>query len=291
MSEILAPKRLDDYFELLRQHPGAQPMAGGTDLLVRRRGDPSGSAAALIALAAIEELQGVRENEHGLSIGALTTFSALIADPRVKARAPLLASAARSVGGPAIRNMATIGGNVCTASPAGDSLTPLYVAAAQVEIASPHGRRTVPIAEFIGAPGRTALRPGELLTRIVLPPGAPFAHQRFEKVGRRRSLAISVASFCGQVRLAADGTVAEARFAWGSVAPTVLRVAALEADLVGRRLDRLTIRRAAGIARESVAPISDIRAPADYRRRVAGNLLTRFLEDIVACGDSGGIAG
>ena len=287
MSEILAPTRLDAYFELLERHPGAQAMAGGTDLLVRRRAELPTSAAALIALAGIDELQGINEDEHGLSIGALTPFSTLIADARVNARAPLLVSAVRTVGGPAIRNMATIGGNVCTASPAGDSLTPLYVAAARVEIASPHGRRMLPIADFISAPGRTALRPGELLTRIVLPPGAPFACQRFEKVGRRRSLAISVASFCGQLRFSADGTVAEARFAWGSVAPTVLRIAELEADLVGRRLDRLAIRRAAGIARERVAPISDIRASADYRRRVAGNLLTRFLEDIADGADSG----
>lgn len=288
MSAVLAPTRLDEYFELLRRHPDAQAMAGGTDLLVRRRARPCDAAAPLVALTGIEALHGLHEDEDGLSIGALTPFSALISDARVNARAPLLACAARSVGGPAIRNMATIGGNVCTASPAGDSLTPLYLADALVEIASPHGRRTLPIADFILGPGRTALRPGELLTRIVLPPGASFACRRFEKVGRRRSLAISVASFCGQLRFAADGTVAEARFAWGSVAPTVLRIPALEADLVGRRIDRLATRRAASVVRQSVAPISDIRASADYRRRVAGNLLTRFLEDIGDRGDRGG---
>jgi xanthine dehydrogenase FAD-binding subunit len=288
MSEILAPSGLDEYFELRQRHPDAQALAGGTDLLVRRRARPCDAAAPLVALNGIDALHGLSEDEDGLSIGALTSFSALISDARIKARAPLLACAARTVGGPAIRNMATIGGNVCTASPAGDSLTPLYLAAALIEMASPHGRRTLPIADFIQGPGRTALRPGELLTRIVLPPSVSFAHQRFEKVGRRRSLAISVASFCGELRFAADGTVAEARFAWGSVAPTVLRIPALEADLVGRRLDRLAIRSAASVVRERVAPISDIRASADYRRRVAGNLLTRFLEDGAASGERDG---
>lgn len=280
MRTLLTPSCLEEVFDLLERHPGAIPIAGGTDLLVKLRSRAGGDVCPLISLAGVGELQGIRKEGTGLAIGAATSFSRIIADPMIAGHAPLLAQAARTIGGPAIRNMATIGGNIRTASPAGDSLPPLYLHDALVEIAAQRGKRLLPIAEFIIGPGRTALSEGEIITRILLPPVACFPCRCFEKTGRRRSMAIAVTSFAGMARLSGEGRIAEARFAWGSIAPAVLRIPALEKELAGSPLDDETIRHAAQTVRESAIPISDIRASAAYRRSVAGNLLTRFLEGL-----------
>jgi len=280
MRTVLTPSCLEEFFSLLDAHPDALPMAGGTDLLLKLRNTAAADARPVLALGRMAEMHGIRAEGEGLSIGAAETFSGIIADPLARQQAPLLSLAARQVGGPAIRNMATIGGNICTASPAGDSLPPLYLLDAAVEIVSRRGRRRLPISQFILGPGRTSLGEGELVTRVLLPRDGCFPCQSFEKVGRRRSMAISVTSFAGQARLDDHGSIAAARFAWGSVAPTVARFPALEHALVGARLDDETIRHAAEIVRSGVSPIDDIRAGAQYRRIVAGNLLVRFLEGL-----------
>lgn len=280
MRVVLTPSCLTELFLLWERYPEALPMAGGTDLLVRLRSQSGQDGRALMSLARVEELHGIRKEGKTLAIGATTSFSRIIADPLVAEHAPLLAQAARTVGGPAIRNMATIGGNIGTASPAGDSLSPLYLLEAEIEMASQRGKRCLPMGEFIINPGQTALSDGEVITRILLPSIAPFPHQCFEKVGRRRSMAIAVASFTGLVRLSGKRTIEAAKFAWGSVGPTVVRIPQLEEKLTGAGLDNDTIGHAAQLVRDSVSPISDIRATADYRCSVAGNLLVRFMENL-----------
>lgn len=282
MRDVLKPACLDELFALLEQYPDAMPLAGGTDLLVRLRRQTPTDERPLLSLADVKDLQRICAVGTNLAIGAAATFSSIIADPLIQEHAPLLATAVKTIGGPAVRNMATIGGNICTASPAGDSLTPLYLLEAEIEIASQRGRRLLPIAEFITGPGQTSLAHGEIVTRILLPIASPFPFQQFEKVGRRRSMAIAVTSFAGVARLSGDGIIEEARFAWGSVAPTVFRLRSLEAEFVGTRPDADMIAHASDVVRQSVSPISDIRATADYRRMVADNLLTRFLERLHA---------
>lgn len=280
MRAILTPSCLEEVFALLERHPDAMPVAGGTDLLVRLRSQAGQDDRPLIPLADVKELHGINKDGTILAIGAVTSFSRIIADPLIAEHAPLLAQAARTIGGPAIRNMATIGGNICTASPAGDSLTPLYLLEAEIEISSQRGKRLLPIGEFIIAPGKTVLCNDEVISRILLPCRTPFSRHSFEKIGRRRSMAIAVTSFAGMARLSGEGAIEAARFAWGSVGPTVLRIPTLEKELVGSVLDDETIRNAVQIVRESVTPISDIRATAAYRRSVAGNLVARFLESL-----------
>lgn len=280
MRVVLTPSCLTELFLLWERYPDALPMAGGTDLLVRLRSQSGQDGRSLMSLALVEELHGIRQVGTTLAIGATTSFSRIIADPLVAEHAPLLAQAARTVGGPAIRNMATIGGNIGTASPAGDSLSPLYLLEAEIEMASQWGKRRLPMGEFIINPGQTALSDGEVITRILLPSIAPFPHQCFEKVGCRRSMAIAVASFTGLVRLSGNRTIESVKFAWGSVGPTVVRIPQLEEKLTGAELDDGTIAHAAQLVRDSVSPISDIRATADYRRSVAGNLLVRFMESL-----------
>ena len=280
MRAVLKPASLEELFAMLDRHPEALPMAGGTDLLVRLRRETGGDDCPLLLLAGVAELKGITDTGNEISIGAATTLSRMIIDPLVEKHAPLLVTAARTIGAPAVRNMATIGGNIGTASPAGDSLPPLYLLGADVELASPQGRRRLPIGEFIAGPGRTGLSGREIITRILVPHAASFPFQAFAKIGLRSSLAVAVASFAGMVMLSSEGHVAEARFAWGSVAPTVIRRPALEAELAGSRLDAASIRGAAEMVRDAISPIDDIRATARYRRSVAANLLVRFLEGI-----------
>ena len=281
MSAWFSPDSIDDVLALIDHHPDARLIAGGTDLLVRLRREPC--AAPLISLDRVAELRSIEDAaEDGslLAIGATTRIAELASSALLADRAPLLQRAARDFAAPAVRNMATIGGNLCTASPAGDCLPPLYALGAQVELASPAGRRRLPIADFIVGPGRTALARGEIVTRVLLPerwPGEPLVWQSYEKIGRRQSLAISVVSFAGLLRVTEAQRVAAAHFAWGAVGPTVVSAPELAAGMVGRTLDPALIDEVAERARAAVCPIDDLRAGAGYRRALAGNLLRRFL--------------
>jgi len=277
MTAVRFPYTFEDLFKLQDQQPDAMIMVGGTDLLVALRHTPQ-ERQSIIALERVTELSQIEElPDSSVSIGAAVTFGSIVRSPLLKARYPLLTQAASTVGGPAIRTMASIGGNIVTASPAADSLPALYLLDAWLELRSAAGNRTMPVAEFILGPRRTMLQPGEIISRIILPPATGWDLQLFEKVGRRKSLAIAVASLAAMLRLADDGTVLEARFAWGSVGPTVLRCPATEAVLKGQPLCEEVLQKAAALVRETVSPIDDIRASADYRRSVAGNLLFRLV--------------
>ena len=275
--QISFPDTIEELFAVQEQQPDAKIMAGGTDLLVALRHGPQ-DTRPIICLERIEELREIEElPDSSVSIGAAVTFGSIVRSPLLKEHYPLLTQAASTVGGPAIRNMASIGGNIATASPAADSLPALYLLDARLELRSAAGNRTVAVAEFISGPRRTMLQPREIISRIILPPATVWDLQLFEKVGRRKSLAIAVASLAAMLRLADDGTVLEARFAWGSVGPTVLRCPAAEAVLTGQPLCEEVLQKAAALVRETVSPIDDIRASADYRRSVAGNLLFRLI--------------
>jgi len=280
MRAVLTPACQEELFAAWQTHPDAIPMAGGSDLLVKLRSADSSDLRPLLLLSRIGELNGIIQDDSHICIGAATTFSRIIAHPAIREHAPILADAAAHVGGPAIRNMATIGGNICTASPAGDALPPLYLLEAEVELLSPSGARRLPISDFILGPGKTALKPGELLSSVIIPTGRHFAVSRFEKVGRRKSLAISVASLSSLINLSPDGIITEARLAWGSVGPTVVRLNSLETDLQGQKTCQRNMRRIVETVRDGVAPIDDIRATAAYRRSVSANLLVRLLESL-----------
>jgi len=275
MRDVFFPESLEALWPFLVE-PSRALLAGGTDLLVKvraGRADPS----AFICLERIAELRGVREGKRDLWIGACTSHAELIGHPLVERHLPVLHQALRRLGSPLIRRMGTLGGNLCTASPAGDTLPPLYVLNAVLELRSRSGVRQVPVGEFITGPGRTRLEPGEILAgvRVEKPAGRQVHH--FEKVGQRKAMAIGVASMAALLRFSADGAIEAARFAWGSVGPTVMTCQPAEALLAGERPSREVFERAAALARAAVAPIDDIRASAEYRRTVSGNLLLRLL--------------
>ncbi|HEY3365422.1 MAG TPA: xanthine dehydrogenase family protein subunit M [Symbiobacteriaceae bacterium] len=278
--QVYSPATLPEAFRLLAEYgPDVRPLAGGTDAVVKLKDGLWRPRAWVNLLKLRDELAYIRFAADEVRIGSLTTFGEMIRSPELQLGAPLLIQAARTIGGPAIRNLATLGGNLGTASPAGDSLPALYCLDARVCLAGAAGEREVPIADFFRGPGKTALTPGELITGIAFAPQAPEEMYSFEKLGLRAAHAISLVS--AAVRLVpASSTyhIGLARVALGAVAPTVFRVAAAEDALT--RCVPLTpeaVREAAWAARAASRPISDIRAGAEYRRAMAENLVLRGL--------------
>lgn len=274
MSRVLRPTRLEDLWSAL-QEPGATVLAGGTDLLVWRRAgrvDPP----VMVSLEGLPELRRVELEGDTLVLGAMETHGALLRSPWVQEHLPALIQALRVLGSPLVRASATLGGNLCTASPGGDTLPPLWAYGAELDLRSATGNRRLALDSFIRGPGLTALEPGEILGAIRVPLPGRFQQQHFEKVGRRTALACAVASFAALVRREGDDRVAEIRLAWGAVAPTVLRCPEAEARLLGTRLRPEDLREAAALAQKAAAPLTDVRASAAHRTRLVGNLLMRL---------------
>jgi CO/xanthine dehydrogenase FAD-binding subunit len=257
--DVHAPHTLEEALRLRADHPGARPIAGGTDLMVALNADRE-RPEALIDLGRVDELRGWRYEDDEIVLGAGLTYTEATRG-ELAAALPALATASRTVGSPQIRNRGTIGGNLGTASPAGDSLPPLLVGDARIELASTGGRRTLPLAEFLVGPKRNALADDELVVAIRLRPSR--APQTFMKVGPRNAMVISICSLA----LSADRERGELRAAFGSAGPVV--------SLVTAPLDE-----AASFAERVVAaasPIDDVRGTAAYRRHALGVLTRRAL--------------
>lgn len=277
MRKVYLPGTPNELWRLLNEEPDAVLFAGGTDLFTKMRAGEA-NPFPLIGLERIEKWRGVREESSALWLGACTTFAELLRSELVRNRLPLLAKAIATIGSPPIRNMGTLGGNICTASPAGDSLPALYVMNAEIELLSSRESRLVPIRDFIAGPGRTQLRKGEVLTGVRVGFPREFQVQHFEKIGLRNALACSVASMAALLKMSGDGRVEEARIAWGSVGPTVVVSSEVEAFLRGKKHSQQTAEEAAVMAERAAAPIDDVRGSAEYRRCAAGNLLRRLLQ-------------
>lgn len=275
MKKVLLPRTMPELWSCMKEEADAALYAGGTDLLVKlRRGDVG--AHALICLERIEELRGIRKESECLWIGAAATHRQLLGSSLIQEELPVLSMAIKTLGSPLIRGMGTIGGNICTASPAGDCLPPLYVLDAVVELHSRGAVRTMPLAAFISGPGETLLAKGEILAGIRVKKPEGFTVHHYEKAGQRKAMAIAVASLAAVLKISGSGIVEEARLAWGSVGPTVVRSAEVEAALIGERLSSTALENASALARRAISPIDDLRASAEYRRTVAGNLLFRL---------------
>jgi xanthine dehydrogenase small subunit len=272
---VFSPHTMDELWTILVDEPGAAVVAGGTDLLPReRRG--AGEIPALVFIGGIDELTEIRSENEMVFIGAAASLRRIAENALIRENFPVLKEAIEWIGSPAIRTMGTLGGNICTASPAGDTLPPLYVLSAFVETRSANGFRVVPLERFILGPGRTALEKGEILYGVWVRKQKGSTIHHFEKVGQRRAQAISIASMAGVLDLSAGGTTQAIRLAWGSVAPTVVRIPAVEEYLTGKPLLPEVLEKALPLVRDHVSPIDDERASAAYRRRVSANLLLRL---------------
>jgi CO/xanthine dehydrogenase FAD-binding subunit len=275
---VLTPRNAAAAVRALADDPKAIPLAGGTDLMVGwNMGLMNGRA--VVDLSRVAEWKKIRVAKTSVFIGSLVTHTEIQAHPVLRARFPLLVAACATVGAAQIQNRGTLGGNVANASPAGDSFPPLAVYDARVHCLSSAGKRALPLSEvFIGVK-KTSLKPGELIEAIELPFTAKTPTRgTFRKVGTRAAQAISKTMFAGLIWLKKDGTVEDVRLAFGSLAPTVKRLAAAEAFLKGRRLDAEAAAGAADLLTADVSPIDDIRSTRDYRLAVSRNLIVRFLE-------------
>jgi carbon-monoxide dehydrogenase medium subunit len=236
---------------------------------------------AVVNLKRIPGLSAVEVTVDALRLGALTTLTALMEHPVVVGEYPVLPFAARYMGSPAIRHLATVGGNLCNASPAADLAPMLLVLDAEVDIVGPAGTRRLPLDRFFRAPGRTALGPGELLTRVEFPRKHADWDVRYERLDVRRAMDIAIVGVA--VALRRDGPeVTEARLALGAVAPTPMRAAEAEEALVAGGLVPATIERVAELAMAAARPIADVRATAEYRREMVGALVRRALAGLAA---------
>jgi CO/xanthine dehydrogenase FAD-binding subunit len=277
MREVYLPRSLDEVWEILAREPQAALYAGGTDLLVKIRASAL-NPPCLMCLERVPELKGVRDDGKEIFIGAATTHSGLLGEPHIRECFPVLTKALSVLGSPPVRHMGTIGGNIVTASPAGDSLPPLYALDADVVIQSAEGQSRFALKEFILGPGTVDLHPGEILGGVVIRKQPRFNVHHYEKVGRRKAQACAVASLAALLDVSEDGTIRDARLAWGSVGPTMVVAPEVEQFLIGNPLSVDTLKEASHLVESAVSPIDDIRASADYRRAVAGALLLRLAE-------------
>lgn len=274
--QVLFPQTIKELQTLLAEIPQGRIMAGGTDLLVKLRQDEQ-SIPAVFCLERLSELQQTGWQQDEFCIGAAVTQQQLLDNAVIQTEYRGLYQALNELASPPIRHVATLAGNVCSASPAADSLPPLIVLGAKIDIVGPAGRRAIPVADFVSGPGKNCLQTGEFVSGIRLPRLPQGAVSFYYKVGKRKALAIAVASLAAVYRTAAEGTLQNIRLAWGSVGPTVVTAQPVEEFLCGKTLSEEVLRQAGELVRQAVSPIDDVRASADYRRSLAGNLLLKLL--------------
>jgi CO/xanthine dehydrogenase FAD-binding subunit len=253
-------------------------LAGGTDYYPSKVGKPL--ADEILDISAIACLRGIRDAGNHWRIGATTTWSDLIA-----AELPPLfdgvKAAAHEIGGVQIQNTGTIGGNLCNASPAADGVPPLLALDARVEIADSAGQRSVALADFVLGNRKTALRPGELLTAVLVPKPAHAARSQFLKLGAREYLVVSIAMAAATLEIE-SGRVRAARLAIGACSPVAQRLPLAEAALVGKACDATLGEHVRAEHLTPLSPIDDVRASREYRLDAALTLAKRVLNQLGA---------
>ncbi len=271
---------IDEATGLLQQAKGrARILAGGTDLLVALR-ERRLTTDLVIDVKSIAELTALRyDAETGLHIGAATPCWRIYGDPTVANLYPGMVDAVRQIGGVQIQGRASLGGNLCNASPAGDSIPALIVHSAQAEVAGAAGRRMVPVEQFCTGPGRTVLQQEELLVALHLPAPPPHSSGAYVRFTPRNEMDISVVGAAAWVQLDVTGDhFVASRVALAAVAPTPLAVPSVENVLAGKPANDDAFVKAAMTAQEAARPITDMRGTAEYRRQIVGVLVRRALE-------------
>ena len=277
--EFLQPRSLPDALAIMAERPDAVPIAGGTDVMVELNFDRR-RPEAILDLTRVPELGAWDRSDGGVRVGAGVTYTRAIAE--LAGDLPGLAIAARTVGSPQIRNRGTIGGNLGSASPAGDCHPPLLAVGAEVEVASAGGARRVPIDEFFTGPKQSALEPDELICAVHLP--AATGPQQFAKIGTRNAMVIAVCSF----GLALDPAGGRVGTGIGSAGPTPLRAGEAEEFLEGvlssedlwssrAPLGEAAVARFGELVAAAARPIDDVRGTAAYRSHALGVLARRTL--------------
>ncbi len=272
---------VDEAVALLREHGDrARIIAGGTDIMIEMERGQRPTVEVLIDITRVPHLDTIHVADGMVHLGPLVTHNHIVGDPRMAQLALPLAQACWEVGAPQIRNRATIAGNLITASPANDTITPLMALNTEITLRSADGERVVPIDAFYTGLRRNVMRPDEMMTSIRFPALEGGARGMFYKLGLRRAQAISVVNATAVLHF--DGeTITHAAITLGSVAPTIIRVPSAEQALVGHPLTPQTIAQAAKLAAATPTPIDDVRGTAEYRTEMVKVLVTRVLRGLM----------
>ncbi len=276
------PKTLEEALQILNENKGSmRVIAGGTDLVVRLK-QGQVKEDRLLDISRIDALKGIEDRGEKIYIGATTTHTEILEHPLIKTSVPILHDAIKSIASLQIRNIATIGGNVANASPAGDSIPALFVLNGFVFTKSIEEERKIPIEEFFLGPSKTSLKENEILVGIEITKMQDDEVGFFRKVGQRKGTAISVVN--GAVRLKKDSKpnrFSKAFVSLGAVAPTVVRAKIVENALESEEIDSLDkIMYISGLVFREVSPISDVRGSLEYRRDVSINIIYEGLADL-----------
>jgi len=279
MVRHIRPKTLADALAFLADDPFCL-MAGGTDVMVQKRsmaGVEPDYGRDVLYIRDLSELKGIHHDGSSVRIGAAEPLENILGDPYVP---KLLRMAVADIASPAIRHMATIGGNIGNASPAGDTLVALHVLDACVVLASQSGKRSLPIRNVITGVRKTAIRDDELIEAVVVP-SVPYTSVSWTKVGTRRANALSKVAFAGLVLLEGD-VIKDFRMAFGAVSPTIVRDRTIEKTVIGHKVSDLTtiLKKTLEAYDRVISPIDDQRSDAAYRRQAAMNLARDFIEQI-----------
>ena len=269
IGEAIAAMRADD----------ARVLAGGTDLVPQLR-EGRRRAARIVDLKHIPGMTEITVLPDGsVSIGAAATATAVARHTALAAGYPAIAESAQLIGGVQVQNRASLGGNICNAAPSADGVPALICHGAQALIAGPGGTREMPVEAMFAGPSRTTLAAGELLIAIRLPPVAPNSAGAYRRLTPRREMDIAIAGAGAWLRFGHDGTIAEARLALASVAPTPIRVPTAERKLVSERPSGALFEEAGRLAAKDARPISDTRGSANYRVTLVAVLVARALAE------------
>lgn len=274
------PETVEEALEVLvEKGDDIEILAGGTDLLVdyyQRLYEVPG----WLDLRELTSLQKIEKKEDKIEIGAMVTHAQLENSEIIKNKLILIKEAAAEVGSPQIRSRGTIGGNIVTASPAGDLLPPLLAYNAQLELMSAKGREIIPAQDFFTGPKQTVIKDDQLLTKIIIPLPEKNTRGKFVKVGKRRALAISTLSLALLITVDKEQKIREIKAALGAVAPTPLALSQLTEKLKGEKLKEIDINEAAEIAVNNISPIDDIRGTKEYREDTVYSLMKQALEEL-----------
>lgn len=279
--DYLRPASIDEALQMLNEYGEAcQQIAGGTDLMVDflyKRKKPR----HVVDLLSIPELTFISQDEK-LRIGATTSLDQVDRSERVRASCQMLSEGAALVGSQQIRNLATLGGNICNAVPSADTAPPLLAANADVFITGPKGNRIVNINDFFIGPRKSVLAPDEIVVEIAIEPGKPYSSSYYQRHTSRMALDLAKVGVAVYLALKPkDGSIDDVRIALGAVAPTPVRALEAEEFLVGNFPDAKVFEEAARLAKKAASPITDVRSTETHRREIVGVFTKRCLEEVV----------
>lgn len=276
----LAPNSLVEACRMVGEEKHEVVLAGGTDLLVKLY-DSIISGVTFISLKKLDFLKKIYCTDDKLIIGARATLATIETDPIIYQLFPVLSHTAANMASPQVRNSATIGGNLCNASPAGDMAPPLLVLDAEVKLTSLSGSRVVPLVDFFKGPEITVMKKGEILEAVLVPLSSSKMTAIYKKCARREEMDITTVGVAIAGRCLGDATFESVKIAYGAVGPVPFRAFELEDMLQGKKINDTVIEEVSNRAGEIISPISDIRSSEDYRKTLVRVYTKRLLMDII----------